>query len=93
MQNPVGARPPDSIAQGEVTPRFGEVLIRDRGRLPHWEKEEGLYFITFHLAGSLPEAVLEGMVERQKILNDAKRTGAHLLPSQQVFITKYSPKR
>jgi hypothetical protein len=39
---------------GAVQPRYGEVHIRNRGRLPHWEKDEGLYFITFHLAYSLP---------------------------------------
>ena len=73
-------------------PRFGEVQIRHRGRLPHWEKEEGLYFITFHLADSLPKAVLQAMIERQRILESAKRTGAHLLPSQEELIAKYSPK-
>jgi hypothetical protein len=24
------------------------------GRLPHWEVEEGRYFVTIHLAGSIP---------------------------------------
>jgi S-adenosylmethionine decarboxylase proenzyme len=38
--------------------KFGEVTIRDRGRLPHWEKEEGIYFVTFRLADSLPQHVL-----------------------------------
>lgn len=38
--------------------RFGEVRIRDRGRLPHWEKDAGLYFVTFRLADSLPQHVL-----------------------------------
>jgi hypothetical protein len=46
---------PESIVQGAVKPQFGEVRIRNRGRLPHWEKEEGLYFITFHLGDSLPQ--------------------------------------
>jgi REP element-mobilizing transposase RayT len=26
------------------------------GRLPHWEVEEGLYFVTVHLAGAIPLA-------------------------------------
>ncbi len=38
--------------------RFGEVTIRNRGRLPHWEVDSGLYFITFRLADSLPKHVL-----------------------------------
>jgi hypothetical protein len=44
---------PESFVQGAVKPQFGEVRIRSRGRLPHWEKEDGLYFITFHLDDSL----------------------------------------
>jgi len=60
--------------------------------MPHWEKELGLYFITFHLADSLPRPVLEKMVERQRILEAAKRCGAHLLPGQKVLISEYSPK-
>jgi REP element-mobilizing transposase RayT len=38
--------------------RFGAVKIRDRGRLPHWETDAGLYFITFRLADSLPKQLL-----------------------------------
>ena len=41
-----------AILQGAVQPCFGEVQIRQRGRLPHCEKDSGLYFITFRLAGS-----------------------------------------
>jgi hypothetical protein len=26
------------------------------GRLPHWEVEDGRYFITLHLAGAIPHA-------------------------------------
>jgi len=44
---------------GASRPRFGEVTIRNRGRLPHWEKESATYFITFRLADSLPQSVLE----------------------------------
>jgi REP element-mobilizing transposase RayT len=69
------------------------VRIRQRGRLPHWEKDSGLYFITFHLADSLPRPVLEKMIERHRILNAAKQAGAHLLPSQEVIVAEYSPAR
>ncbi len=31
---------------------------RTRGRLPHWEKDDAVYFVTFRLADSLPQAVL-----------------------------------
>jgi S-adenosylmethionine decarboxylase proenzyme len=37
---------------------FGDVSIRDRGYLPHWETEEGIYFVTFRLADSIPKRVL-----------------------------------
>lgn len=38
---------------------YGEVKIRNRGRLPHWEKEDGIYFVTFRLADSLPQEILQ----------------------------------
>ncbi len=93
MAKPVSPSRPATAAtvQGAVQPGFGEVLIRQRGRLPHWEKESGLYFITFHLADSLPRPVLEKMTERHRILEAAKRSGAHLLPGQKVLVAEYSP--
>jgi REP element-mobilizing transposase RayT len=82
-----------AVAQGAVKPRFGEVRIRNRGRLPHWEKDAGLYFITFRLADSLPQAVLEEIAERHRILESAKLSGLKLMPHQKVLVEKYSPKR
>jgi REP element-mobilizing transposase RayT len=35
-----------------------EGLIRSRGRLPHWESEHGIYFVTFRLADSMPQTVV-----------------------------------
>ena len=71
---------PDSSAgvspavAGASRPRFGEVKIRDRGRLPHWEKEGATYFITFRLADSLPKSVLDQIEsERQAIITTAKQ--------------------
>ncbi len=78
---------------GAVPPRYGEVHIRNRGRLPHWEKEEGLYFITFHLADSLPRAVLAKIAERQHILAAAKQANANLLPEQKELLAAYSHRR
>ncbi len=78
--------------QGAVQPRFGEVRIRQRGRLPHWERETGLYFVTFRLADSLPLVVLEKMAERQRVLEAATHKGAHLLPEQKRTIAEYSIK-
>jgi len=74
---------------GAVQPRYGEVHIRNRGRLPHWEKEEGLYFITFHLADSLPHSVLAKIAERHQILSTAKQSDANLLPEQKALLAAY----
>ena len=53
----------------EFKPRFGEVTIRDRGRLPHWEVEGGTYFVTIRLGDSLPQSLLESIrFERKDIL-------------------------
>jgi len=78
---------------GAVQPRYGEVHIRNRGRLPHWEKEEGLYFITFHLADSLPASVLAKIAERYRILETSKLANANLLPEQKALLADYSHAR
>jgi REP element-mobilizing transposase RayT len=59
--------------------------IRSRGRLPHWEADQAIYFVTFRLADSLPRSVLQEFVaERQNILTAAKRAGqAALSPSDE----------
>ena len=62
-------------------PRFGEVNIRDRGRLPHWEAEGATYFVTFRLGDSLPQKVLASyQFERQDIVLTAQRQGRQLTP-------------
>ena len=64
---------PPAVA-GASRPRFGEVTIRDRGRLPHWEKDSATYFITFRLADSLPKSVLDRIEsERQAIVKTANQ--------------------
>jgi REP element-mobilizing transposase RayT len=35
------------------------ITVRSRGRLPHWESEGGVYFVTFRLADSLPQKALQ----------------------------------
>ena len=93
MSKPISGPQPATaaIVHGAVQPRFGEVCIRQRGRLPHWEKDAGLYFLTFHLAESLPRPVLDKIAERHRILIAAKRVGAPLLPSQKVLVAEFSP--
>lgn len=78
---------------GAAQPRYGAVHIRNRGRLPHWEKEEGLYFITFYLADSLPRTVLTKIAERRDLLSAAKQKNAHLLPEQKTLLAAYSHTR
>ncbi len=45
------------------SPRF---TIRSRGRLPHWELENGTYFVTVRVAGTLPCRVVAGLKEREQ---------------------------
>jgi hypothetical protein len=59
---------------GVARPRFGDVIIHHRGHLPHWEKDSTTYFVTFRLADSLPQSVLERIEsERQSIAQTAKQ--------------------
>ena len=49
------------------------MIFRNRGYLPHIESEEGIYFITFRLADSLPSNVLAAwQTERNEILLHAR---------------------
>jgi hypothetical protein len=53
--------------------------IRTRGRLPHWEAEHAIYFVTFRLADSLPRSVIDEFeAERQSIANAAKLAGRRI---------------
>ncbi len=64
-------------------PRWGEVTIRDRGRLPHWEAEGATYFVTFRLGDSLPQPVLESFrFERKDFLLTAQRQGREISPTE-----------
>jgi REP element-mobilizing transposase RayT len=91
------ATPPDRSAgvppavAGASRPRFGEVTIRDRGRLPHWEKESATYFITFRLADSLPKSVLDRIEsERDAIVKTAKQLHRDLSPDERRKIQRLS---
>jgi REP element-mobilizing transposase RayT len=90
---PTSPRNLDAPLLGAAQPPFGEVHIRNRGRLPHWERQSGLYFITFRLADSLPKSVLKKVAERRRILEAAKTSGARLLPEQETELAEYSTRR
>jgi hypothetical protein len=79
---------------GASRPRFGEIKIRDRGRLPHWEKDGATYFITFRLADSLPHSVLEQIeFEKKNILSTAGQIGRDLSADERKRITYLSLRR
>jgi REP element-mobilizing transposase RayT len=43
------------------------VKIHSRGRLPHWEVDQAVYFVTFRLADSLPAEIARRLIlERQQ---------------------------
>jgi REP element-mobilizing transposase RayT len=45
------------------------VKFHSRGRLPHWEVDQAVYFITFRLIDSLPREVAAALsLERQRML-------------------------
>ena len=72
---------------GAFRPRFGEIKIRDRGRIPHWEKESATYFVTFRLADSLPKSVLEHIEsERESLVKTAKQLQRELSSDERVKI-------
>ena len=43
--------------------------IRSRGRLPHWEVDNAVYFITFRLRDSIPREIVQSLtLERERML-------------------------
>jgi len=58
--------------------------IRNRGRVPHWEADLAIYFVTFRLADSLPQSVLQAFeFERRDIVATALAAGRKLSPSEE----------
>jgi len=58
--------------------------IRNRGRVPHWEADLAIYFVTFRLADSLPQSVLQAFeFERRDIVATARAAGRELSPSEE----------
>ena len=79
---------------GATRPRFGEITIRERGRLPHWEKDNATYFVTFRLADSLPRTVLDRIAsERASILQLARQQSRELTPTEQHHLKRLSSVR
>jgi len=60
-------------------PKYSQLVIRQGGRLPHWEMEGGTYFVTYRLADSLPQDVMENLVaERMELERRAEAKGQML---------------
>jgi REP element-mobilizing transposase RayT len=63
--------------------------VRSRGRLPHWEADHAIYFVTFRLADSLPRSVLRAYeLERRKIVATALAAGRAFSPSEEKLLKK-----
>jgi REP element-mobilizing transposase RayT len=84
---------PPAVA-GASRPRFGDITIRDRGRLPHWETDSATYFITFRLNDSLPRSVLDKTeFERKNIVLSAASLNRDLSPDERKRIAHLSTAR
>jgi REP element-mobilizing transposase RayT len=57
-----------------LLPDGSSLTIRSR-RLPHWEVEEAVYFITFRVADSLPKHALQKLASRR---TDIPATAVHM---------------
>jgi putative DNA methylase len=60
--------------------------------MPHWDKDGGLYFVTFHLADSLPESVREQIRKRRQLLEAARSSDRKLLKVEEDALKKTSTK-
>lgn len=70
------------------------VTIRSRGRLPHWEDRNAIYFVTFRLADSLPEPARRRIeFERQNIIRTARAMNRAVSPTEQIRLSRLSRKK
>jgi len=56
-----------------------------RGRLPHWEVEDGRYFVTMHLAGAIPEQGRDRIVTLARQYQNLPRNGERWLQVQRMI--------
>ena len=60
------------------------VMVRHGAYLPHWTAEGATYAVTFRLADSLPQKVLERwLFERENIVKTAQHVGRPLSPHEE----------
>ncbi len=65
------ANPPHAAIQENGVPR--KTVWHSRGYLPHFESSEVIQHVTFHLADSLPQTVLQRIQAELQGLPTAKR--------------------
>lgn len=77
------------------SPRRSEALnIHKRGRLPHWERKNGTYFVTWRLADSLPKEAREKIRhEREEIVREAERQSRELNDDEKLRLTRLHTER
>jgi REP element-mobilizing transposase RayT len=102
-QDPIRKEPKEGLGAAEkssagVPPaglsRGGDVSIRNRGHLPHWEAAAATYFVTFRLADSLPhEALREILFARKGIPATAALMGRTISEAERKRLLKlHSPR-
>jgi REP element-mobilizing transposase RayT len=74
-------------------PDGSSLKIRSR-RLPHWEVEGAVYFVTFRLADSLPKRAIQELdSEREDILATASQMGRSLTSTERKRIGQLQVRR
>ena len=61
--------------------------------MPHWEKASSVYFVTFRLADSLPQPILQKLAERRRMLAEARRSGRKLLAHEEAAIAELGARK
>ena len=68
--------------------------VRSRGRLPHWEQAQAIYFVTFRLADSLSKNTLRQFeFERRDIVASARAAGRDLSAAERNRLAKLFSER
>jgi REP element-mobilizing transposase RayT len=72
----------------------GATSIRNRGHLPHWERQGAVYFVTFRLADSLPQGALQTIeFERKDIVKTAEQQKRELTAAEHDRLDKLFSER
>ncbi|CAN5894980.1 hypothetical protein BH11VER1_BH11VER1_01910 [soil metagenome] len=78
-----GILPSSTCSFDGETPSLPLIEKRQPRGLPHWTQEGAVYAVTFRLADSLPEAVIESIkLERQQIIDNAKSQNREISASE-----------